>query len=588
MIYKKAFTPGAFRASFLVGLLLALVMVGFAHSACAQHFTIEDYHSDIIVSDNGSVEVTETIEVVFDQSRHGIYREIPFRYVDELSDRIVMPVTVLSVLREDGSAWTYKVSKQGDVVNIRIGDADRYVRGKQVYVIRYVVSNAIMFFEDHDELYWNVTGNYWRARINRASADIRLSTDKVSSELTGACYTGRYGSNESECAFELSKNGASFSTNRMLRVGEGLTVVLGWDKGIVSPPSSWQQFLWTANLRENWVFSVPLVVLIFMISHWYRRGRDPKVREAITVMYKPPEIDGKPLTPAQVGALIDESLDQRDITSSLIGLAIKGYVELHEIEQEGKGLLSGTEKDFMLVRLKEPDDQLSLFERTLMTEIFPGESNEVYVSDMKNKFYKKLPKLHKIMFGELVSKKFFAVNPMKVKGRYGLIGFGVLIIGTFLLYQLSPYAPWKGIVAGVISGFSIIAFANAMPAKTRAGALARMDILGFQEFMNRADKDRLERMGEKVFYEYLPYAIALDVVDHWVKTFEGILTEPPRWFVPMGGYGTFNTHNFTQSLTVATSHLGSTMFATPRGSGSSSGGGGFSGGGGGGGGGGSW
>ncbi len=591
MINKEAIVrtiiQGRLRAPFFIGLLLALVMVGFVHSANAQHFTIEHFHSDIIINENGSVEVTETIEVVFDQSRHGIYREIPFRYVNELGDKIVMPVTVKSVLQEDGKVWAYKVSKQGNVVNIRIGDADRYVRGRQIYVIRYLVDNAIMFFEDHDELYWNVTGNYWRARINRASADIRLNTDKVNSEMTGACYTGRYGSNESECIFELSKNEASFSAARPLRVGEGFTVAFGWDKGIVSPPSSWQQFLWTANLRENWVFSVPLAVLIFMISHWYRRGRDPKVREAITVMYKPPEIDGKPLTPAQVGALVDESLDQRDITSSLIGLAVKGYIELHEMEREGEGWLSGTEKDFMLVRLKEPDDQLSLFERTLMTEIFPGESNEAYVSDMKNKFYKKLPELHKIMFGELVSKKFFAVNPMKVKGKYVLIGFGLLIIGTFILYQLSPLAPWKGIVAGVISGFSIIAFANAMPAKTRAGALARMNILGFQEFMNRADKDRLERMGEDVFYEYLPYAIALDVVDHWVKTFKDILTEPPRWYVAPGGYGTFNTQQFTQSLTVATTHLGSTMFSAPRGSGSS-GSGGFSGGGGGGGGGGSW
>jgi uncharacterized membrane protein len=582
----NAIMPGKLRATFLVSLLFALVVAGFVHSANAQNFTIEDFHSDITISESGSIEITETIVVAFDQRKHGIYREIPFRYVNEMGDGIVMPVTVNSVLRENGRAWTYEVSKEGNVMNIRIGDADRYVQGRQVYVINYVVDNAILFFEDHDELYWNVTGNYWRAPINRASADVRLSTDEVSSEMTGACYTGDYGSNESECAYELSENKASFGTSRALRVGEGLTVAMGWDKGIVSPPSSWQKFLWVTNPGENWVFIVPLVVLIFMISHWYRKGRDPKVREAIAVMYKPPEIDGKPLTPAQVGALVDESLDQRDITSSLIGMAVRGYIELHEAE-EGGSLLSGA-KDFTLVRLREPDDQLSLFERTLMTDVFPGESNEAHVSDMKNKFYKKLPELQNIMFEELVSKKFFATSPIKVAGKYVLIGFGLLTIGTFLLYLLSPYAPWKGIVAGIISGFSVIGFAKAMPAKTRAGALARMNILGFQEFMNRADKDRLERMGENVFYEYLPYAIALAVVDHWVEAFKDILTEPPSWYVASAGYGAFSAHQFSQSLTVATSHLGSTMFSAPRGSGASGGGGGFSGGGGGGGGGGSW
>ena len=124
--------------------------------------------------------------------------------------------------------------------------------------------------------------------------------------------------------------------------------------------------------------------------------------------------------------------------------------------------------------------------------------------------------------------------------------------------------------------------------------MAYMDILGFQEFMNRAEKDKIERMKEmNLFSQYLPYAIALDVADNWAKAFEGICQDPPDWYVSPGGFRTFTPYTFVHSMNSVTSSLASAMFSAPRGSGGSGGGGGFggggsSGGGFGGGGGGSW
>jgi uncharacterized membrane protein len=119
-----------------------------------------------------------------------------------------------------------------------------------------------------------------------------------------------------------------------------------------------------------------------------------------------------------------------------------------------------------------------------------------------------------------------------------------------------------------------------------------MDILGFQEFMNRAEKDRIERMGDmNLFSKLLPYAIALDVADNWAKAFEGIYQDPPDWYVSPVGFRTFSPYAFTHSLNSVTSNLGSAMFSAPRGTGGGGGGfggGGSSGGGFGGGGGGSW
>jgi len=133
----------------------------------------------------------------------------------------------------------------------------------------------------------------------------------------------------------------------------------------------------------------------------------------------------------------------------------------------------------------------------------------------------------------------------------------------------------KNFVAGILSGIPIFAFGRVMPAKTRTGAMVYMDILGLQEFMNRAEKDRLERMGDKnLFAKFLPYAIALDVADNWAKAFEGIYQEPPDWYVSPGGFRTFTPYAFTHSFNSVTLSLGSAMFSAPRGSGVGGGGGG--------------
>lgn len=568
--------------------LFAVVGTGFAADIHAEAFTINRFHSDITVQADGKAVVTETIEVRFHESRHGIYREIPVKYQTDFGESVRMPIDVVSVTDDQERKRTTKVSHPGNVINIRIGDADIWVNGREVYVIRYEVTNAIQYFEEFDEFYWNVTGNYWDAGIEEASATITLAVDKTTQREQTGCFSGRYGSREQACDVQTSANSASFTCTRALRPNEGFTVAYGFDKGLVAEPSDFQRFLWQINLADNWILILPFIVFGFMFTHWWKKGRDPKVRAAVAVMYEPPKVDGKPLNSAEVGTIIDERVDSRDITSGLIGLAVQGYLQIEETTKEG--LISWFDsKDYVLKKLKEPDDKLSTFETRLMQAIFPVGTTEIATSEMNKKFYKHISGLQTRIFNDLQQKKFFGARPDKVKKKYILFGVITVFASIFLT------APWglagfpQAVIAGLISGFIIIMFSGAMPVKTRAGAKANIEAKGFQEFMMRVEKDRLERMaGKDLFFRYLPYAIALDVVDHWAKAFEGIYQEPPTWYVSPHGFTAFHPVMFTRSLTTATSTMSTAMFSAPRGSGSSGGGGGFSGGGGGGGGGGSW
>ncbi len=521
--YSKLFT--CLFAVLILNLSLNLIL--FSSPAFAQYFTIDKFHSDIMIGEDSSVIVKETINVEFHQQRHGIYREIPFKYRDDFGKVITTPTRVLSVTDGSGKAWKYKVERTGPVINIRIGDARKYVEGRQTYIITYQVENVILFFKDHDELYWNVTGNFWKAPIKEASATASLTTKNKSKNLMAAGYEGGYGSKE-ECGYETYDNSGKFYTKRNLKMGEGLTAVFGWDKGLVSPPSSWKKFWWAVNLKENWVFLLPIFSFLYMGNRWYRKGRDPKVRESVTVMYEPPKFENQPLTPAEVGTLVDEKLDPRDITSTIVGLAVKGYIKIEETKKEG---IIFDKTDYYLRKVKGPDANVSPFERELLERLLGGKAG-VRVSDLKNKFYAYLPELKKALYGELTRKKYFLSSPEKVRNSYLVAGFLVFVFSVLAFVFLVPNPGWKGIIAGILTGTSVLGFAKSMPAKTRAGASAYMDVLGFQEFMNRAEKDRLERMGDKdLFSKFLPYAIALDVADNWAKAFEGIYQEPPDWYV---------------------------------------------------------
>lgn len=580
------------RFSIILGFLLLLLVI-LPSAAYAQDYTITNFNSEITVNKDSSILVRETIDVNFPVSKHGIYREVPYKFTDDLGDTVNTPLKVVSVRNQTGASWEYQVSKVGSVINIKIGDAKKYVSGAQTYVITYKVENAVLFLEEHDELYWNVTGNHWNAPIKNASAVVSLAAEGASG-LKAMSYNGYYGSDE-QGGYEVVNSTGKFYSRRSLRAGEGLTLVFGWDKGLVTPPSALQSFLWKIDFRENWAFLTPFLAVVFMTVHWYRRGRDPKVKESVAVMYEPPRDKGVPLTPAEVGTIIDERIDQRDITSSIVGLAVKGYIKIEEIEKDGFILKS---RDYKLVKVREPGGDLGEFESLLMSRIFSGRSS-ILVSDMKNNFYKHLPGLKDAVNKELVRKKYFLRDPESVKGFYLLAGVitAILVLVAVVLLQKAAgsYASTGlSIFVAVLTGLCVCAFAWAMPAKTRAGAVARMEVLGFREFLNRAEKDRLERMGDSsLFSKFLPYAMALGVADNWSKAFEGIYQEQPDWYVSPFHAGMFNAHVFSSSIGSMASSAGSAMFSAPRGSGGGGvgggfGGGGFSGGGFGGGGGGSW
>jgi uncharacterized membrane protein len=231
-------------------------------------------------------------------------------------------------------------------------------------------------------------------------------------------------------------------------------------------------------------------------------------------------------------------------------------------------------------------------ERVMMENIFGG-GQTTSLSSLKNRFYKAVPVIKQDIFAALRLKGMYTLDPDSANTWRVL---GVLIIAApFVIAQVTGIAPVfsSPLIAVIAIGLSLLIvwlFGRELTAKTLQGVRTRVAILGFQEFMNRVDADRLKRMPPDTFEKYLPYAMALGVEHHWAQAFAGLLREPPRWYVSPDG-GMFNPVVFTNSLHGMSNTVHETFVSSPRASSSGSGfggGGGFSGGGFGGGGGGAF
>jgi len=569
----------AFAAQVLLVLLLVCSLPAWARS-----YHISKFNSNIHVEEDGSARIEEQITFVFKGVYQGIYRDIPVDYPGPSGSNYTLFIKLDSVTDDSGNKLKYEKKTNNGFLHLKIyvpgaTDATRTVN------IEYSVANGTRFFEDHDEFYWNVTGNDWPVPIEQASAMIYFPAE-ASGKLRAQAFQGVYGSSQHASA-SVTGPGVSVETTDPLPMRGGLTGDVYIEKGVLHQPSGIARFF--RFIRSNPVLTVPLWAFAVMFPLWWIKGRDPDPGMSVAPMYEPPEKMG----PAEVGTLIDGSVDPRDITSVLVDMAVRGYVKI--VETQHKGFLSSTKDyEFHLLKNRGEWNDLTDYETAMLGNVFAG-SDVVLLSSLRNHFYTVLPAIKRGVMGALKTKGMYTLDPTSASGYQGL-GL-VLVILPYFALQAFGFADFLSSVplaigSGLIAVAIIVIIGRQLTATSLKGARTQVQIKGFQEFMNRVDADRLKRMPPDTFEKFLPYAMALGVEHRWAKAFEGIIQNPPSWY--QGTYGpNFSTFYFVNSLGSMATTASSTFVSAPRASSSGSGwsgggGGGFSGGGFGGGGGGAF
>ena len=550
--------------------------------ADARSFVLSRFDVELHVLPGGALLVTETVSPRFEGAWNGIERLIPIEYRTPQGFNYSLLLDRVSVTDEQGTPLTFESSRERHYRNFRIwipGATD----ATRTFVLKYLVRNGLKFFEDHDELYWNVTGDEWDVPIEQAS--VRIILPPQTTGVRAQAFTGAYGAREQAATVTIAGSGIEMTMTRPLGFREGLTAVVGWDTGFVTAPTALDRT--RMALVSNWPLGIPLLIFGLMYRLWSTRGRDPRLRP-IAVMYEPPDR----LTPAEVGTLVDERPDTRDITATLVDLAVRGYLRITERKAEHLfGLWSSL--DYLFHRIKPQQEWAALpaFERLLLEAVFKdSEGDEVLLSALENRFYQSLPGIHDAVFNSLQTRHYYGQRPDRVKQGYlaGGITLGVVLtIGLLALADRWGMAPLTALAAGLLAGVIVVGFGRIMPARTQQGTKALEGVLGFEEFLTRVEADRFDRLIKtpELFEKFLPYAMALGVEQNWARAFESIVMTAPAWYQG-SDLAQFNTRGFTSRMGDMASRTGSTMTSAPRsssGSGFSSGGssgGGFGGGGG--------
>lgn len=565
-------------------------------------WSIPSYDVEMKMRKDGALEVKEVIVADFtNTSKRGIIRDIPVRYGDFWNSRFIS-IDDISVTDGLGSSWEIDVSNVNNNKSIRIGDPNVWYSEPLTYVIQYRVEGMLNSFDENggflgesstskeqafkDELYWNAIGTDWyESPINNYSVRIDLSEFKDADIVEFDCFTGSFGTDD---GCDISKTGSMLELyGSNLGTSTGVTIGVAFKGGVIDP--GFNIWLFLNNLKAL-IFAFPGLVLILFYRHWKKHGKEMDGK-AIVPIYKL----GDDLNALEMGTLIDEKLDTKDITAGIIDLAVNGYLK---IEEEAKKGFFG-KKTITFVKLKEADENLLSFQKKLYEGIFVY-GDRVTTKKLVGKFYITVESVKRQVFDYLVDQGYYLKNPNNVRGKYIVLGmfaaFGAIWGGAFFGTFVIPF-----ILGPIALGCFI--FGPFMSKKTEKGLDAYVRVMGFKEFIKVAEEDRLkffqqmkDDMGSKdvtrTFERLLPFAMALGMGDQWSDIFSDIFASQgynPVWYSGNNG-NRFDSNSFANSMNSLNS--GMSKAGTPPSSSASSGGsfsgGGFSGGGFGGGGGSSW
>jgi hypothetical protein len=634
--------PALVRA---VAIVLALILAFAAPSLAREE--IRAFASDVQLRTDGSVDVLETVDINAEgmEIRRGIYRDIPVTMQGLSGNKIRIDLDVTAVTRK-GKPEMFRVERMGDFLRIWVGDPDVFLpNGEQRYTIAYTMERMARPTADGagDELYWNATGNYWAFPILTAVARVRLPDGAVIEDMAG--YTGPAGSSEQAVTITRENDTtAIFRSQRALAAGEGMTIAVSFQKGVVTYPEGADALLQNlSDLRDVWlpIFGVVLLLAYNLIA-WARVGRDPP-KGTIIPLFHPPRGFSPALTHF-VHKWGFANSGWTAMTAAIFNLGVKGLVTIRNPEQTLTVDVTG----------KQPEEKLPVGEQVLFS-YFEGRRSVTF-----NKANGKDLGTKRTEFTTAIEsenrKTWFNNNWGYALGGYviaaAMIGlmvwfgvlepvwlivaiFGGLMIGILggVLYnmvraggwlQRAFFALWAGIfvfnfgggVLDTFTGFSIstaaiaaasmvmicVVFSVLMRAPTIQGRKVMDEIEGFKLYLKTAEQNRLNIVNEppmtvERFERILPYAIALEVEKPWSEHFEAELARnavpdtdrsySPGWY---SGGRHFDSGNLSKAISTASAGMAAAMVAAQpvQASSSGSGGGGFSGGGGGGGGGGGW
>ncbi len=618
---------------FYIALALIASLLLLTQQATAAE-EILSFDSNIHVHEDSTMTVTEKITVRAENRniKRGIYRDFPTKYNGKLGNKIKVGFEIIDVLR-NGSAEPYHTKKMSNGLRIYIGSKNSYLnKGEHTYTIQYKTNQQLGYFDNHDELYWNVTGNGWEFPILKATASVQLPESIRSSDVKLEAYTGVSGSKGQSYDIDIGYSGNYlFKTNRALSSKEGLTIVAAWPNGHINEPKLTQKisWWWQANINNPTSLTGMIGLFIFYFTAWWQVGRDPKPGTIIP-HYQPPDS----FPPGAMRYINEMGHDKKAFTAAILNLAVKGYLKINN---------SG--EHYELEKLKNPSMRLPIGEHTVLSNLFKVYGQKLVLKNTNHSQISSAISEHKKALKQEYNQSYFVHNK-----KYLYIGISITIllaiyiftsmqntkepgVALFLMFWLSIWTPvtvyliygwyhalrrrlsgekandlgtmtifagaWTffeigaltglGAMIGIANGILIIllflinvVFYYLLKKPTLKGRKLLNKVEGFKNYLEVAEQEELNlkytpKKTPKLFEVYLPYALALGVENQWAEQFTEIFKTTddetkyhPTWYSG-NNWNTNDLSGFTNSMgNSLSSAISSSSTAPGSSSGSSS------------------
>lgn len=557
--------------------LTACLCICLSLCISAQDFEIEHYDVAIQLKDDGSFDVTENIDVNFSKRMRGIFRTITTnRDVGEQTQ-------IVSITNIKTGNINRKITKRRNEVEIRLGSADKYIKGPQSYSISYTVKNGITPYDGHDEFYWSLMGNQWKETIKAASFSIELPTDLELSPLDIAAFTDTRSSAQ-HANIQYKDRIIRGSSRDELGDGQGLTVAFKTPKGYFSALDYNTILTKKSNSSasinrqqepakvypRDFGFPLPVLLIGGLLYFFNLKGRNKKSEE-LGASYFPPE----DLNPPEIGVFHDFQVNKRDLISLIPYWGEQGYLKVASITKDDGSV------DMRFEKQKDLSMDHPSYEKEFFDSIFKT-GNTVYLHELENEMYQSFSSVGKALKTEVLDMKLYDQEAKKTfhSGRFILLGIISLIcaIAVAIIFHAIASAAFL-----VIFSFVCFYVHLSKPKKNARGQRLHAHLNALKRTLENPDPAELNRIiknDPQYLDKVFPYVVALGLDDTWSSHVSPIFNTAPDWY-----YGDDMTmrpdfHSFNQGF--STSRIGKTMTSSPVADSSSSafggsGGGGFSG-----------
>ena len=515
----------------------------------------EQYDVDIDVRQDGSFHVVEDQVVEFNGSFSTGFADIPLTRVDEIANVSLTidgePAEYVEPSAYDEEPGTFTAATSYSDINIDYAFPQTDPGDERRIQLEYDVFGGIRVYEDlepaNQQLWWTAISEEVTeiAPVENATVSVTLP-EQVPPEGIVAGPT------------EPEVDGATYTWTRSdLDAGDDFEVRLQFPPITDATLPAWQELddqFREEELEEDErsavigtaLFGVGMLILIgggigFSVA-WFARGRDPHVGMVADYISTPPD----DMSPGAAGALIDETVQVRDVLATVLDLANRGALIIHESgKEEGPfGLGGGYTHEFELV---DRDKAAREFERQLLDVMFginadPG--TRVSMTEFRQSYTASANHIAEGFYDQLVSKGYFRESPEKTRKRWSSIGIGIPVaIGVTAFVLAGMAGDVTGWIVFVIFAVIVIAFFGSyvsthMPVKTREGAEAAAKWSAFKRYLEDIDERENLEESKEIFERYLPYAAAFGIEKSFVQKFAAADVQMPGWF-DGGGYGEY-------------------------------------------------